>query len=351
MRLPSFRYIAAKTTHDVLECLAGNPQEVRVVAGGTDLWPNMKRRHQSAKEVVGLRGVAGLHGIAGQPGEEVRLGAMTSLTDITSSALLRQHYPGLVRAVASISSPALRNMGTIGGNLCLDTRCTYYNQSEEWRRSIDYCLKEKGGTCWVATGSARCWAITASDSAPLLCAIGAKVHLLSKREGTRELPLVDFYQDDGIQYLSMQRDELLSKIVLPATKGSTNDFRSTYWKLRRRGSIDYPVLGVGTALWLDGDIVADVRIFVGAVVSAPTHATGACDFLRGKKLTEESIAEAAIKARQGTSPLDNTDFEIPWRKEMISRYVEGTLRELAGLAPRIHPPLHGMWALQSHAGG
>ena len=268
MRLPGFRYVPAKTTSEVLEHLAGNPNEVRVVAGGTDLWPNMKRRHQSAKEVVGLHGVADLRGIVGKPGEEIRLHAMTSLTDITSSALLRKHYPGLVRAVGSISSPVLRNMGTIGGNVCLDTRCTYYNQSEEWRRSINYCLKEQGEICWVATKSARCWAINASDSAPLLCAIGAKVRLLSTRQGTRELPLAELYQDDGINYLQMQRDELLSEVVLPATNGSSNGFRSTYWKLRRRGSIDYPVLGVGTALWMDGDVVADVRIFLGAVVSA-----------------------------------------------------------------------------------
>ena len=129
MRLPGFRYIPAKTTSEVLERLAGNPNEVRIVAGGTDLWPNMKRRHQSAKEVVGLHGVADLRGIVGKPGEEIRLRATTSLTDITSSALLREHYPGLVRAVGSISSPVLRNLGTIGGNVCLDTRCTYYNQS------------------------------------------------------------------------------------------------------------------------------------------------------------------------------------------------------------------------------
>ena len=341
MRLPGFRYVSAKNTGEVIEHLSGGLEGVRVVAGGTDLWPNMKRRHQSAKVVVGLHGVQELRSTQGKPGDEIRLGAMTSLTEITSNALLREHYRGFVRAVGSISSPVLRNMGTIGGNLCLDTRCTYYNQNEEWRRSIDYCLKEQGGTCWVATKSARCWAISASDSAPLLCAIGAKVRLVSKR-GEREIFLHELYQDDGIQYLRMQRDELLTEVILPKVNGT----KSTYWKLRRRGSIDYPVLGVGAALSMDGNVVKDVQIYLGAVVSAPTLAKDACDFLRGEKLTEESIAEAATKARMVASPLSNTDYEIPWRKEMVGRYVEGTLRELAGLPALVHAPVDGMWALQ-----
>jgi 4-hydroxybenzoyl-CoA reductase subunit beta len=243
-----------------------------------------------------------------------------------------------VRAVASLSSPVLRNMGTIGGNLCLDTRCTYYNQNEEWRRSIDYCLKEQGGTCWVATKSARCWAISASDSAPLLCAIGARVRMVSKR-GEREIALSDLYQDDGIDYLRMQRDELLTEVILPKVDDTKNSgTKSTYWKLCRRGSIDYPVLGVGAALTMDGNVVRDVQIYLGAVVSAPTLAADACDFLRGEKLSEEAIAEAATKARQVASPLSNTDYEIPWRKEMVGRYVEGALRELAGMPALIHPP-------------
>jgi 4-hydroxybenzoyl-CoA reductase subunit beta len=340
MRLPGFRYVAAKTTQEVLDHLAASPETVRVVAGGTDLWPNMKRRHQSAQVVVGLRDVEELHGIHGEPGGEIRIGAMTSLTDITRNAILRDHYPGFVRAVAAISSPVLRNMGTIGGNICLDTRCTYYNQNEEWRRSIDYCLKEQGKTCWVATKSARCWAISASDSAPLLCAIGARVRLVSPR-GEREIPIEELYQDDGIDYLRMQRDELLTELLLPKPAG----FTSTYWKLRRRGSIDFPVLGVGAALWRKGNVIEDVRIYLGAVVSAPTLARDACDFLRGEELTEEVIEEAATKARQVASPLNNTDYEIPWRKEMVGRYVEGALRELGGFAPRIHEPDHGLWAV------
>jgi len=342
MRLPGFRYVAAKTTQEVLDHLAASPDTVRVVAGGTDLWPNMKRRHQSAEVVVGLRDVEELHGIHGTPGSEVRIGAMTSLTDITRNAMLREHYPGFVRAVASISSPVLRNMGTIGGNICLDTRCTYYNQNEEWRRSIDYCLKEQGSTCWVATKSARCWAISASDTAPLLCAIGARVRLVSPR-GERTIAIEELYQDDGIDYLRMQRDELLTELILPKPAG----FTSTYWKLRRRGSIDFPVLGVGAALGRTGDVIDDVRIYLGAVVSAPTLAREACDALRGRKISEEAIEEAATKARQVASPLSNTDYEIPWRKEMVGRFVEGTLRELAGLPSRIRVPSHGVWSLES----
>jgi 4-hydroxybenzoyl-CoA reductase subunit beta len=284
--------------------------------------------------------VAELHGIEGDAKRGVRIGAMTTLSEICANPMLHDAYPGFVRAVASISSPVLRNMGTIGGNVCLDTRCTYYNQNEEWRRSIDYCMKEQGKICWVATKSVRCWAISASDSAPLLCALGATVRLVSK-QGERDIPLTALYHDDGIAYLTMRRDELLTHVVLPPA----GKVRSTYWKLRRRGSIDYPVLGVGIAMTLEKKHVHDVQIYLGAVVSAPAAAREASDFLRGKPASIENIAQAASLARRVGTPLDNTDYEIPWRGQMIEAYVGGALRELAGLPLGMRAPAHGQWAV------
>ncbi len=144
LRLPPIEFKTARRMEDVLAALAGD--EVRLVAGGTDLWPNMKRRHQQAKTVVSLMSIPELRGIEQADGD-LRVGATTTLTDIVRDEGIRTRYPAFARAVASISSPPLRNMGTLGGNLCVDTRCTYYNQSEEWRRSIDYCLKEQGKIC------------------------------------------------------------------------------------------------------------------------------------------------------------------------------------------------------------
>ncbi|MCI0652202.1 MAG: FAD binding domain-containing protein, partial [Planctomycetes bacterium] len=179
LRLPPFRLHVPRTLRDAAALVAGAaPEAVRVVAGGTDLWPNMKRRHQSASSVVALRGIRELRGVRGDAGKEMRIGATTTLSEVAAHSALRKAYPALARAVASISSPLLRNMGTLGGNLCLDTRCTYLNQTEEWRRAIDYCMKAEGEICWVAPGSPRCWAVSSSDSAPILSAIGARVRLV-----------------------------------------------------------------------------------------------------------------------------------------------------------------------------
>ncbi|HYG61700.1 MAG TPA: FAD binding domain-containing protein, partial [Thermoanaerobaculia bacterium] len=182
LRLPPFQLVQPRTLPEAAAALSGegaaNGELVRLVAGGTDLWPNMKRRHQKARAVVSLMGIPGLRGV--DANGEVRIGATTILEDLVRHEAVRSRYPAFARAVASISSPPLREMGTIGGNVCVDTRCTYYNQTEEWRRSIGYCMKAEGEICWVATSSPRCLAHTASDSAPMLCALGARVRLTSQ---------------------------------------------------------------------------------------------------------------------------------------------------------------------------
>jgi 4-hydroxybenzoyl-CoA reductase subunit beta len=304
---------------------------VRLVAGGTDLWPNMKRRHQKAEVVVSLMGIPGLSGV--DVNGEIHVGATTLLDDVARHSAIRERYPAFATAVASISSPPLRNMGTIGGNLCVDTRCTYYNQTEDWRRSIDYCMKEEGTICWVATSSPRCWAHTASDSAPMACALGASVRLLGK-EGERVISVENLYKDDGIDYLAKRPDEILTGLHLPAdaVSGASGNFRSAFWKLRRRGSIDFAVLSTAAAVWTDPDgTVTRARIFLGAVSSYPLPVEQAASFLLGKKLTEETIAEAARLARKAATPMDNTDFQTQWRGVMVERYTQAALREVAGL--------------------
>ena len=340
MRLPTFKYVSARSIDDATTALADAPETTRIVAGGTDLWPNMKRRHQGADVVVGLKRVADLRGVTGDLASGVRIGAMTTLTDLLRDPLLREGWPGFVRAVASISSPVLRNMGTIGGNICLDTRCTYYDQSEEWRRSIGYCMKEIGDTCWVAPGSPRCWAVQASDSAPALCALGAEVVLLSTA-GERKIPIVDLYNDDGIVYLTKRRDEIVTAIHLPPA----GTVKSTYWKLRRRGSIDFPVVGVGASIEMSGDTITAARLHLGAVHSFPVAAQAAADHLIGKPLTETLVAEAAQLAKDPATPLDNTDFTLQWRRKMVGAYVDGAIRELTGLPAKAVPSTQGLPAL------
>jgi 4-hydroxybenzoyl-CoA reductase subunit beta len=343
LRLPRFDFVHARTLEEAASALSGEGaaegQSVRLVAGGTDLWPNMKRRHQQASTVVSLMGIPGLAGI--DVNGEIHIGATTLLNDVVAHPAVRQRYPGFATAVQSISSPPLRNMGTIGGNLCVDTRCTYYNQTEEWRRSIDYCMKAEGSICWVATSSPRCWAHTATDSAPMACALGATVKLVSK-DGERVIPLDDLYRDDGMAYLAKRPDEILTALHLPAD-ATADRCRSAFWKLRRRGSIDFAVLSAAAAVWTAPDgTVEKARIYLGAVASRPLAAQESADFLLGKKLDEETIAAAAKLTRKVATPMDNTDFQTQWRGTMVQRYTEAALREVAGLDTARLAPKHGL---------
>ena len=340
LRLPPFEFRVAASAGEAAAMLVGEGPGTRLVAGGTDLWPNMKRRHQQARTVISLMSIPELQGITGgrQDGE-LRIGATTRLSEVAANTAVRRRYPALASSVAAISSPPLRNMGTLGGNLCLDTRCTYYNQTEEWRRSIDYCMKEEGTICWVAPSSSSCWAHSASDSAPMLAALGARVRLVSE-DGERTVPVAELFLNDGIDYLAKAPGELLTEILLPPEADSRH-VKSAFWKLRRRGSIDFAVLSVAAAIRIDAaGGVEEARIYLGAVASEPLAATRAAEALLGKPLAEDTIAEAARRARKAATPMDNTDFQTQWRSKMVERYTAAALREIAGLDPGLKPPRH-----------
>jgi 4-hydroxybenzoyl-CoA reductase subunit beta len=242
------------------------------------------------------------------------------------SKLIAQHFPVLSEAARTIASPLLRNMGTLGGNLCLDTRCYYYDQSYEWRKAIGFCLKKDGTTCWVAPGSAKCMAVSSTDTAPALMALGARVRLVS-RSGEREVPLAELYQNDGIHYIKRQPNELLTEVLLD----SPRDWKSAYWKLRRRGAFDFPVLSVAAAAHVSkSGVVEDARIVVGSAACLPLLASEASRFLVGRSLNQETIAEAAALAARISKPLDNTDFDMTWRKRVAIEFATNALRELRG---------------------
>ena len=330
LRLPPLSYRQPATLDEALAILAGEGPAARIVAGGTDLLPNMKRRHQHASTLVSLMGIPSLAGVVDGNGGGLRIGGTTTLSTVADHAAVRARYPALARAVESISSPPLRNMGTIGGNLCLDTRCTYYNQTEEWRRSIDYCMKEAGTICWVATSSPRCWAHSASDAAPMLCALGATLRLAS-RDGERELPIAALYRDDGIDYLTKRPDDVLVEVHVPAEADAAH-CRTSFWKLRRRGSIDFAVLSVAAAAWVDpAGVVERAALWLGAVGSAPREAAAAAASLVGSPLDPGTISHAAELAKKAATPMDNTDFQTQWRKAVVGRYVEAALGDCAGL--------------------
>jgi 4-hydroxybenzoyl-CoA reductase subunit beta len=318
MRLPWFEFRAPRTVAEAAKILAGEGPQAMLIAGGTDLIPNMKRRHQSPKTLVSLRRVAELKKSNGA------LGAGLTLSELVHDAAIRDKYRGLWQAAAQIATVHLRNMGTLGGNLCLDTRCTYYNQNHEWRKAIDFCLKKDGDICWVATASKRCVAVSSTDTAPALIALGAKVKLVSVR-GEREVPLAALYNNDGIDYLTRRADEILTEVAVPS------GWTSSYWKLRRRGAFDFPVLGVAAAVKLAKDgTVQEARIALGAAASRPFLVEKGGDFLKGKKLTDEAIAEAGSLVASRAKPMDNTDLDLYWRKEVTPDFVAYALRELRG---------------------
>ena len=347
MRLPKFVYRTPRTIAEAVKVFADAGVEAQFVAGGTDLYPNMKRRQQTPKTVISVMRLPELNQITGDGQTGIRIGASVTLTDIIDNPIIKRDYPVVASAARTISTPILRNMGTIGGNLLLDTRCNYYDQNYEWRKGINFCLKKDGDVCWVAPGSAKCWAVQSSDLVPVMVAIGAKFRLASTL-GERLVEATGFYNDDGIDYLKKRPDELLVDIHLPPTNG----WRASYQKLRRRGAFDFPVLGVaayirfrtasdseraisssssGGALpngQASDPIIEDARVVLGGIAPSPIEVHDAAPLLIGKQLDDDQIHAAAeacyIKAR----PLDNTDFVMNWRKQMTREYVLRALNDV-----------------------
>lgn len=296
------------------------------VAGGTDLYPNMKRRQQEPKTVISLMGIPELRAdgrSGGRADDGLVIGGCVTLTELAACPPVRLTAPAVCVAAELVSTPLLRNMGTLGGNLCLDTRCNYYDQSYEWRKAIDFCMKKDGAICWVAPSSPRCWAVSSSDVAPVMVAIGAE-YVLTSASGERVVPAARCYHNDGINYLTKQPDEILSAVRLPAADG----WDAVYHKLRRRGSFDFPVLGVAAWVRWDGDQVAEGRVVLGGVASYPLEVPEAGAALTGTRLEPDAISAAAQAAFRPAKPMDNTDFDLSWRKQMTRVYVTRALEEL-----------------------
>jgi 4-hydroxybenzoyl-CoA reductase subunit beta len=325
MRLPLFEFRAPRTLEEAAHILDGERANAMPLAGGTDLLPNMKRRQQVPRTLMSLRHIESLSRVAlSESGS--RLGACITLSDIAADPRFRNGLTSLAQAASLVATPQIRNMATLGGNICLDTRCNYYDQSYEWRKSINFCLKKDGTTCWVAPGSAKCMAVSSTDTGPALMALGARVRLVS-RSGEREVLLSDLYNNDGIDYIKRRPDEILAEVLLDSLHG----WKSTYWKLRRRGSFDFPVLSVAAAARLSKDnVIEDARIVIGSAACRPLAATDAAKSLLGRPLDQQAIEEAATLAARIAKPLDNTDFDMTWRKRVTAEFVTYALRELRG---------------------
>jgi 4-hydroxybenzoyl-CoA reductase subunit beta len=326
LRLPPFEYQPARSAADAVALLARYGADAMPVSGGTDLYANMKQRLFTPKVLVGLRPITDLHFIAYNEVTGLTLGALATLTHVAESDVVRKYYPALAQAASVISTPQLRNVGTIGGNICLDTRCNYYNQNLDWRKALDFCMKKDGDICRVAPGSAKCVAINSSDTAPVLQTYGARV-VLHGPAGTREVDIADFFLNDGMQAWAKHPDEIVTKIVVPPPDPGT---RSAYRKLRLRNSFDFPILGVAAMATFDpAGTCRSVRLVLNAVASKPMDVPDVARALVGSAFEPEAIAAAADAAFAVGRPLDNASGTIPYRKRMVRVFAQRVLEEIA----------------------
>jgi 4-hydroxybenzoyl-CoA reductase subunit beta len=339
LSLPQFKLLRPRTVEEAVSLLAKHSgrvaagdssahvpsHNVRIVAGGTDLIPSMRQKLFEPQYVLDIRHIAELKGIREQQGTGVEIGALTSLTTIEHSDLLRRRYPVLTEAAATVASPLLRNMGTLGGNICLDTRCLWYNQSLTWRKGCGFCIKKDGDLCHVAPGGAKCWAAFSADTPPALLCLNAEIEIAGA-SGLRRLPLREFYTNDGVAYRNLQPSELVTRVFLPE---SSADYRGVYRKLRVRGSIDYPLAGVAVVMKRSNGHVADARVAITAVNPAPLLVKGASELLAGKMI-DEALAEAVGNlAAKTAKPLTTSALTPEYRREMIRVFTKRAVLQAA----------------------
>lgn len=326
LRLPDFTYMRPRTLAEASGLLHDLGPEAMAVAGGTDVYAKMKRGQFTPRYLVSLGRVEEHRGIRREPGRGLWIGAGETLSAVAGHEEVRRAFPALADAAGLVSTLQLRNAGTIGGNLFVDTRCNYYDQSFFWREAVGFCLKKDGDICLVAPGSRVCLAICSSDTAPVLASLDAQAVLVSG-QGSRQVPVAALYRDDGIDYLTKRPDELLRGVWIPEASFGR---RNVYLKLRRRGSFDFPVLGVAAALGMDPSGVCEsARIVLTAVASAPKVVEDAPRVLCGKPVEPAAIEEAAELAMRVSHPLDNADMDYWYRKRMTRVYVTRALQQLA----------------------
>jgi 4-hydroxybenzoyl-CoA reductase subunit beta len=324
LRLPPFRYHRPSSLSEALALLGEHSGDAVLVAGGTDLIPNMKHRLFEPGHLVGLKGIDALKGIREENGH-LRLGAAETLTGVATHPLVQKRFPALAEAAAHVAGPQLRNMGTIGGNLCLDTRCTYYNQSAFWRQALGFCLKKDGSECHVTKVGTKCVAAHSADTPPVLMVLDA-VAVLEGPGGARELGVRDFFVSDGIANTRRAPDEIVTEIRIPLAAAER---RTGYAKLRQRKSIDFPLLTVAVSAHVHGDgTVESIAGVVTGLGARPREVTGWQKLAAGRVLDDGLVDELALRAHAQCHPLENMIVDPDWRRAMVPVYVRRVLQGL-----------------------
>jgi 4-hydroxybenzoyl-CoA reductase subunit beta len=325
MRLPDFQYLEPKTIEEASLFLKEHAQECKVMGGGTDLLPSLKQRIFKPKYLVNLCAIPNLDRIEWDERTGLRIGPSVKLRSLETGPLIGVNYPMIAKAASEVGSVQLRQMGTVGGNLCLDTRCYYYNQSDFWRKCRPTCIKMGGERCNAIEGGKKCFAVFSGDLAPALIALGAKIKLLSSRR-ERTLLLRDFYTGNGAKPLAVEPDEIMVALEIPPLP---KESFGIYLKYRIRGSIDFPIASVAALLTVEGKekVCRDVGIVIGAVGARPEEIKGVQELLLGKRLEPSLIEEASDLGFKAARPIDNAASSASYRKRMIKIFVKKALTE------------------------
>lgn len=324
LRLPEFTYESPATLDEALALLAEHPGRARLVAGGTDLLPNMKHGIEEADVVVSMKRLPGMSAIETRDDGSTTLGAMVTLDELSRDETVRGRYPALAQAAGMIAGPHHRRMGTLGGNVCLNTRCVYINQTHFWREALGYCLKKDGEVCHVVKGGKRCVAAASNDTAPVLMTLGAQLVLASSARGERVVAVDDFFKRDGVYNKVLEPDEMLLRVEVPAP---ADGHRGAYTKLRPRDSIDFPRLSVAVGLALRDGRVHDLSIVVSALAAVPQRMRKVAEIAEGRAPDEALFAELGEACFGQCHPLTNIDGDATYRREMVPVYVVRALRE------------------------
>ncbi len=336
LRLPAFELAQPETIEAACALFAEHGERAMIVAGGTDLLPNLKHELYDIDVVIALAGIPALDDIEMQ-GHGLSIGAMTPLARVAASPDVRSHAPALAQAASLVAGPQHRTMGTLGGNVMLDTRCQWINQSHFWRQALGYCLKKDGSVCHVVEGGKKCVAAASNDSAPALMSLGAKL-VFTTTDAERSLPIEDLWVSDGIYNKSSKPGEILTRIVVPL---SDSRHRGAYGKLRDRGSIDFPLLGCAVRLDLDDEgIISDCDLVMVALQARPTRVKKIAESLNGVRIGtpefEAAVEEVARRAHKQCKPLDNIPGDMDYRRRMIPVYVRRTLLAAAEGGGPVH---------------
>jgi 4-hydroxybenzoyl-CoA reductase subunit beta len=337
LRLPKFDVKNPATVEEAVAMIFEIDGEARFIAGGTDLNPNMKHRLFTPERVVALGGIDELHGVSFGADGAARIGAMVSLTNIVKNAELSAAYPALCQAAKLVSSPQLRNMGTLGGNVMLDTRCQWYNQTYFWRNALGYCLKKDGSKCHVIEGGSKCVAAASNDTAPALMTLNAELEFATAN-GRMRMPIADLWQADGIWNKKIPHTDLLVAIHLP--KPAANS-RGAYGKLRDRGSIDFPLFGIAARLDFASDgSIQDASLCAVALQARPWPLKKAAALLIGTRPGEDcfsaAVEQAATLAAKQCRPMPNIPGDHDYRHLMVPVYTRRTLHAAADGAGPVH---------------